>query len=322
MGEFDLIRQIQAIFGEDVTFAKPAILGIGDDAALLEPSPGHHLVVTTDTLVAGVHFSEDTDPADIGYKALAVNLSDLAAMGSSPRWFFLSLTLPINDASWLRKFVQGLAGLAGQSGIQLCGGDTTSGPLAITITALGEVEAGAALRRNTASVGDLVVVSGTPGEAGLGLRQIQHGLTDDPAARTALLRPVPRLKLGVALHGVATACIDISDGLLADLGHIVDASPGVGGATIQLAELPVADSLAQLEPDDRWMLQTSGGDDYELCFTVAPGSSRELAALASQAGIRLTVVGELTAQNGIHCMAPGGQRWQPARHGFDHFSDD
>jgi len=221
------------ISASDAGLSQTGSVGMGDDAAVVTVDAGRQLVITVDTMVAGVHFPIDTPAADIACKALAVNLSDLAAMGADPRWFFLALTLPQADERWLEEFATGLATLAAASGIELAGGDTTSGPLSITITALGVVNRGEALLRSTAQAGDLVVVSGTPGLAAAGLMQWRAGEAVDSQAWRAFTRPQPRLQLGRALHGKATACIDVSDGLAADLGQ--RAAIGFGPGDLVLA---------------------------------------------------------------------------------------
>ena len=270
-----------------------------------------------DTMVAGVHFPIDTPAADIACKALAVNLSDLAAMGADPRWFFLALTLPQADERWLEEFATGLATLAAASGIELAGGDTTSGPLSITITALGVVNRGEALLRSTAHAGDLVVVSGTPGLAAAGLMQWRAGEAVDSQAWRAFTRPQPRLQLGRALHGKATACIDVSDGLAADLGHVTRASKV--GAEIWLDRLPRPGVLGKLPLEQCWNLQLGGGDDYELCFSLPPQLEREVPALAAQGGVGLTVIGRLIKGSGLKFLGRDGREFVPDRSGFDHF---
>lgn len=237
MAEFDLIARIR----QRVVLRDDVVLGIGDDGALLAPPPGQLLAVTMDTLNAGVHFPPETAPADIGWKALAVNLSDLAAMGAEPAWCTLSLTLPRADTAFVDGFCDGFLALAAQHGVALVGGDTTRGPLSVSITAHGFVPAGAALRRDGARIGDEVWVSGSLGDAAGALRQWQAGAPMAPALRDRLDRPTPRVALGQALRGLASACIDISDGLLADLTHICRAS-GVG-AEVDIDALPASDAL-------------------------------------------------------------------------------
>lgn len=304
MDEFALIRR----YFSGLTAADAGVrLGIGDDCALLQVPPGQELAVTSDTLVAGRHFPEDTRAEDIGWKSLAVNLSDLAAMGAEPRWFLLALTLPDPAAAWLSAFAQGLGELAAQHRVALVGGDTTRGPLSITLTAMGLVPAGAALRRSGAGVGDLVCVTGTLGDAALALRLREQA----PAVlRARLDRPTPRLAAGLALRGLATAAIDVSDGLAGDLGHILEAS-GVG-AELDAEALPMSTAFREHAPaDQRLALQTQGGDDYELCVCLPP---ERLAAAQAAVDVPLTVVGRITAEPGLR----GGGAPLPAR-GYVHF---
>lgn len=304
--------------------APGVVLGVDDDAALLAPTPGMQLAVCTDTLVSGIHFPVDTPAADVGWKALAVNLSDLAAMGAAPRACLLALTLPSADEDWVAGFARGFFALADTHGCPLIGGDTTAGPLSVTVTALGEVPAGSALTRGGARDGDLVCVSGTPGLAARGLACWQEGVRDagDPAV-AALLRPAPRLALGLALRGTANACIDVSDGLLGDLAHLLDVSSAATGSTlgakIDIAALPRAPALAALpEPIAREYL-LAGGDDYELLFTVPSDSRGLLPALAAQAGVPLTMIGRITGDGRLRCLDENGAEWRPARQGWEHF---
>jgi thiamine-monophosphate kinase len=321
MAEFDLIEHLQKrICAPEAAYRGQCVVGIGDDAAVLAPPPNRHLVVCTDALVAGVHFPVGTAANAVGHKALAVNLSDLAAMGAEPAWFFLALTLPAADTEWLESFAAGMAQLAIDSGIYLAGGDLTSGPLNICVTAVGLVEAGQALQRTGARPGDLVVVSGRPGAAAHALGIMDSGAEPDQHDRAALHFPLPRLELGHALQGLATSCIDLSDGLLADLGHVLDASRV--GADLALDSLPCPDSMAALPQRERWPLQLSGGDDYELCFTVPAASRKRLDALAQRANCELTVIGAITAERGLKLREPGGGDYRPARPGYEHFRED
>jgi len=318
MREFGLIRRLQEVFeGSAGTAGASCVIGIGDDAAVLEPATGRQLVTCADTLVEGVHFPRDTSARAIGHKALAVNLSDLAAMGAEPSWFLLALTLPEVRPDWLDGFAQGMAELASRSGIRLVGGDTTTGPLNICVTALGQVERGRVLTRSGARPGDRIVVSGVPGRAAYALDELKHGREPEPAARRALEFPEPRLALGQALAGRATACIDISDGLAADLGHVIAAS-GVG-AKLDLGSLPAAGALSLLPPQQRWAYQLSGGDDYELCFTVPPEELKNLDRLADRAEVGLNVVGEVTAGQGLVINTPDGGVHEPSTRGYEHF---
>lgn len=318
MSEFDLIGRLQQAVclpaGDAVSGCS---LGIGDDAALLEVPPGRELVVCTDTLVEGVHFPNGTSPGAIGHKALAVNLSDLAAMGAQPTFFFMALTLPREDSAWLDSFARGMARLARQWRVQLAGGDTTSGPLSITITAMGTVEKGRALLRSGARPGDLVVVSGAPGAAAHALQRIRADKDTGAPQRSALDYPEPRVGLGLSLGGLATACIDLSDGLAADLGHILDQSGA--GAEIELDRLPCPECLADLPEDKRWPLQLAGGDDYELCFTVPPHAGGELERISASCGVPLAAIGRIVSRPGLELKKKEGGRYELASAGYLHF---
>ena len=329
MAEFDLIERIRvrAIARDGV------LLGIGDDAALLQVPAGHELVVTADTLNAGVHFPADATPADIGWKALAVNLSDLASMGARPAWCTLSLSLPGDDTAWLDAFLDGFLGLADTHAVALVGGDTTRGPLSIAVTAMGWVEAGAALRRDGARPGDDVWVTGTLGDAaaalvwggyvpipldGVAMPVVEAG--NAAALRARLARPAPRVAVGRALAGLAHACVDVSDGLLADLGHICRRS-GVG-AEIELARLPASPALRAAYADDelRAALQAAGGDDYELCFSASTAAREAVARALEQAGTTGTRIGRITDGDGVRALAADGSPWRPFRGGYVHFA--
>ena len=274
-GEFDWIDRVRRGAARN---RRGVLLGIGDDAALLRLPAGHDLVACVDTLVAGVHFPHTTDPAAIGWKALAVNLSDLAAKGATPQWITLALTVPQLDREWLAGFMRGMQRLARRHAVALVGGDTTRGPLSITVQALGSVPRGKALRREGARVGDLIYVSGCLGDAAAGLAIVQSRLRasserDARMLRARLDRPAPRIALGLALRGVATACIDVSDCLAQDLVHVLRASGF--GARIDTARLPASPALRRPlpAPAARAQLALAGGDDYELCFSVSPRRS-------------------------------------------------
>lgn len=318
MPEFDLIRRLQKIIDPPSAHGGGCVLGIGDDAAVLEAPPGKQLVVCTDALVEGVHFPPGTPARALGHKSLAVNLSDLAAMGAEPAWFLLALTLPRAEPAWLDAFAEGMAALAGQCGIRLVGGDTTSGPLNICVTAAGCVEPGKALTRSGAQPGDLVVVSGVPGRAALALEQLKSGVDVHAEARRALDYPEPRLELGLVLSGLASACIDISDGLLADLGHILEQS-GVG-AEIDLDKLPEDPALAEIPSRQRWPLQLAGGDDYELCFTVPSDHAGRLEQAALSGAVTLSVIGRVREERGLSVREPNGQLYVLPVQGYEHFS--
>lgn len=315
--EFQLIRQIQR---ETEVPAQGVKLGIGDDAAVLQMPAGQHLVAATDTLNAGIHFPADTSPFDIGYKCLAVNLSDLAAMGASPRWALLSLSLPEADPDWLRSFSAGFKTLAQPYEVALVGGDTTKGPLSVCLTALGSVQPGRQLQRSGASPGDLVVVSGTVGGAARILDLLRNEvavseqfLTD----RHLLDRPEPRVKLGQALVGYASACIDISDGLIADLGHLLTASECA--AALETAALPAPAILEGLPDDQKWGYQLAGGDDYELLFTLPRKHEALIRVWSKELDVSLSVIGEIEEGDGIRCTDPDGRAFRPEKTGFDHF---
>ncbi|ADV26482.1 thiamine-monophosphate kinase [Pseudoxanthomonas suwonensis 11-1] len=323
MAEFDLIGLIR----ERATTRDDVLLGIGDDAALLQPPPGQALVVTADTLNGGVHFPADTRPADIGWKALAVNLSDLASMGAKPAWCTLSLSLPRADAAWVEAFIDGFLELAGRHGIALVGGDTTRGPLSIGVTAMGLVEHGAALRRDRARVGDDIWVTGTPGDAAGALVLGGHMPGPQPAGEASaaarailearLARPTPRVEAGRALLGLAHACVDVSDGLLADLGHVC-ARSGVG-AEVWLEALPASAALREVFADAAHVLQAAGGDDYELCFTAPPNLREQVQLALEHVGVDGTRIGRIVAGRGVRALDAQGQPWQPPRAGYEHF---
>ena len=312
LSEFELIARYFA--ASDIAGSgEGVVLGIGDDAAILRPPPGEELVVSIDTLVAGVHFPQSMSARDIGHRALAVNLSDLAAMGARPLWFTLALTLPEVDESWLEGFTAGMAALARQAGIALVGGDTTRGPLSITVQVHGAVPVGRALRRDGARVGDDVWVSGWPGLAALGLKGLLGEAPAPQAAVAAFLAPTPRLALGRGLVGLATAAIDVSDGLLADAEHIAQRS----GARLELevSALPLAPALlASVAPDAALRLCLGGGDDYELCFTAPPAHADAILRLAAALEIPCTRIGRVVDGEGISCPGAG-----PGVAGYQHF---
>lgn len=319
MAEFaliDLIRARCAIAREDVR------LGIGDDAALLAVPAGQALAVSTDTLVEGIHFPKDTAPFDIGWKALAVNLSDLAAMGAAPAWATLALTLPRADREWIVAFAEGFAALAREFKLALVGGDTTQGPLSITVTVHGFVPEPLALRRDAAKVGDAVFVTGTLGDAAAGLR-----LLESPAPAGSgpeqlierLNRPTPRVVQGLLLRGHAHACIDVSDGLAADLAHVCKAS-GVG-AEIEVESLPASSALrAAFDAEARAALQLAGGDDYELCFTAPAAAAAALLDELERGGCVATRIGRIVAEPGVRVRDAHGNPFELPRAGWQHFS--
>ena len=329
MGEFDLIERY---------FKRPthkAALGVGDDCALLRPTQGMQLAVSSDMLVEGRHFLSTVDPARLGHKALAVNLSDLAAVGAEPLGFTLALSLPRVDETWLAGFSMGLLRLADTHGCELVGGDTTQGPLNICITVFGEVPPGDALLRQNAQVGDDIYISGTVGDARLALEVFRgtHSISGEAfeQARLRMEQPTPRVELGTALRAVANAAIDVSDGLLGDLGHILKRS-GVG-AQIDTMWLQAAGSfgearsaagittvMADLPWNKRLEFALSGGDDYELCFT-APVNQRELVhAAAWETNTPVTRIGRITQEQGLVVLDPQGQPIAKRFASFDHFA--
>ena len=280
-------------------------LGIGDDAALLNVTPGQQLVMASDTLVAGVHFPETASGRQVATRALCVNLSDMAAMGANPRWFTLALTLPRDkaNAEWLADFSAGLGDIAKQHGVALVGGDTTSGPLTLTLTLVGEVPAGEALTRGGAGPGDSVFVTGYLGDGAASLEAITNNKSlhiDSDRLLQRFYSPQPQIQAGLKLRAIASACIDISDGLMADLGHICKAS-GVT-AVIQTEQLPIAAELLELSPLDALEWALCGGDDYQLCFTVAADHLAKVDALIE--------LGELDARR-IGTINPGDQSISP-----------
>ncbi len=304
--------------------AKNAVLGVGDDCALVDITNGMDLAVSTDTMVSGTHFFPDVDPENLGHKALAVNLSDMAAMGAMPYWVLLALTLPKVDDVWLAAFAKGFFDLADEYNVSLIGGDTTRGPLTLTVTIMGEVPAGAALRRNGAKAGNDIWVSGNLGDAALAVAH-RHGRikleeADYKEAVMRLYEPTPRVSLGQALRGMATSAIDISDGLLADLGHICRLS-GVG-ATVEIAAIPVSAIGAKHASSDAGLSAImAGGDDYELCFTAPPNSRDSIADLAEGLGIPLTRIGQVRRGKGVHIVGPDGKPMKIDGRGFDHFAN-
>ncbi len=315
--EFDLI---QRFFTRSVP---NAVLGVGDDAALLQVSPGKLLAVSSDMLVAGRHFLPDADPYLLGHKTLAVNLSDLAAMGATPRWATLALALPGVDEAWLSAFSHGFFDLADRFGVELVGGDTTRGPLNLCVTIFGETGA-RPLRRDAAQAGDEIWVSGDLGGAALGLAHLAGELAlsveEAEACLARLHRPEPRVDLGLALAQLPrVSSIDVSDGLLADLGHILERS-GVG-ADIELARLPAHAAVAARLPESlarRCLL--AGGDDYELCFTAPPASTAAILAAGATVGVALSRIGRISEQPGLRVLGADGLPMQIEERGFDHFA--
>jgi thiamine-monophosphate kinase len=315
-GEFEIIRQF---FSRQRVAGGGTEIGIGDDCAVLSFIAATRLALTTDTLVAGIHFFPDADPMRLGHKALAVNLSDLAAMGARPRWALLALTLPENDPEWIAAFAQGFFRLAERHGVQLIGGDTTRGPLAVTVQAVGTVDGGSAVKRSGASPGDAIYVTGSIGLAGLGLK-IRQGayLVPDEEALERLEAPEPRTAFGLRLGEVASAGIDVSDGLAADLGHILEQS-GVG-AEVDWEALPLAEGVCRYVADSGdWEMPLVAGDDYELCFTAPPVHAQTIALAAEAAATRVTRIGTIRAGSGLS-VRRSGQPVKLSRSGYLHFS--
>lgn len=316
-GEFDLIREyFEAATGprEDV------LLGIGDDCALLRPPPGQILAVTSDTLVSGRHFAPDADPESLGHKALAVNLSDLAAMGARPAWASLCLTLPAADRDWLAAFMRGFAALAGRFDVSLVGGDTTRGPLAISLTLHGLLAPDQALRRDAARPGDVLYVTGTLGDAGLALRLRQAGRPVPRVLAQRLDRPEPRVEIGRRLAGYARCAIDISDGLAADLGHVCARSGA--GAVLEAARLPLSPPVrAHVAGRGDWGLPLSAGDDYELLFSVPPERQAAFERDSADWEVAVSRIGHIEAGSGVRLRQADGQCVEEIGGGYDHFSE-
>ncbi|MDC9728709.1 MAG: thiamine-phosphate kinase [Methyloprofundus sp.] len=309
VSEFSLIKQF---------FTRPAKnkhtrLSVGDDCALLSVPMGYELAITTDTMVENVHFFPDVSPEDLGHKLLAVNLSDLASMGATPTTVTLALTLPSINEQWLKAFSTGLFALADQHNIDLIGGDTTAGPLTLTIQAMGLVKSGQALQRSNAKVGDLIYVTGTLGDAGLGLKVKQGFQIEKPESiLNKFNKPLPKVKEGQQLQNIANACVDISDGLAADLGHILDMS--AVGAVLNYEQLPLSEEVEQyVQSTEDWKLPLVAGEDYELCFTVSPEKANEL-------DIGCTCIGVIEEELGLR-LNKYGKTSHFKKQGFDHFKE-
>ncbi len=325
LGEFDLIRRYFMRPGRPYTGA--ARLGVGDDCALLQPAPGTQLAISSDMLVEGRHFFADVDPATLGHKALAVNLSDLAACGARPLAFTLALSLPQADEAWLAAFARGLFALADAHDCQLIGGDTTRGPLNICITIFGEVPVTAsgsqALLRSGARPGDELWVSGTLGDARLALEALQGRRQLLPAAlqvaRARLEQPMPRVALGLALRGVASAALDVSDGLLGDLGHILRASGCGARIDTALAAPLLATQGVVLNDDERLSLVLAGGDDYELLFSAPASHAEAVVAAGLASGTPVTRIGRIEAKPGLRLVDSQGCEVPNRYASFDHF---
>lgn len=317
-GEFELI---QRFFRDATANRADVLLGVGDDCALLQVPAGQALAVSSDTLLAGHHFAPDAEPEALGHKVLAVNLSDLAAMGAEPAWVSLCISLPNADESWLSGFMRGFTQLASRFGVQLVGGDTTRGPLSIGVTVQGFVDPDRALRRDAARAGDGVYVSGMLGDAGLALKCRQGlyvGKGDMAHLDERLDRPQPRVDLGMRLQPFSRCAIDISDGLGADLGHICEQS-GVG-ATLQLDSLPLSSAVqAYITETGDWSLPLSAGDDYELVFTVAQQRQLDFELILGTLDVAVTRVGTIEQGDRPRAIAPDGRVIDEVTRGYDHF---
>ena len=318
--EFELI----ATYFKDLTGQQGVALGIGDDGALVNPSTNTQLVVATDTLVESVHFPADASAEQIATRALCVNLSDMAAMGATPRWFTLALTLEKTDVQWLSGFSRGLAEVAKEFGVALIGGDTTSGSLTISLTLLGEVPTGGALQRSGASPGDSIYITGTLGDGAAGLNVLAEGVTEDDVQDRAterlharFYRPQPQVQVGQKLQGFASACIDISDGLVADLGHICKAS-GVS-ANLVSKQLPIHPEVTQRFPQQALDWALAGGDDYQLCFTVAESNRDKIDLLILQGELDATMIGQIQPAREGPCLVLVDNVGAEFNRGFDHF---
>jgi thiamine-monophosphate kinase len=308
MNEFELIEKY---FDWQVSDAD--ILGVGDDCALISIDAQQQIATSVDTLIEGVHFPRDTSPESIAHKALAVNLSDLAAMGATPKYFTLALTLPEFNVRWLDGFSTALKTLANQYNIILVGGDTTRGRLSITINATGSVLKNQALLRSAAQVDDIIFISNTLGDSALAWRQIQQNQHPSEALLRQFNTPEPQIKLGRALAGVANACIDISDGLEQDLAHILKRSNV--GASIKLADIPLSDEVSKyVQKTNDWCLPLAGGDDYQLCFTVSQNKVADVKKIATKLGINLSAIGKISKNLGLKRIGKFEQKCVAYRH--------
>ena len=303
MNEFDLIRDYFTWPIKDPSVA----LGVGDDAALFNLRQGYQLVTTTDTLTEGIHFSASTSAKDIAHKSLTVNLSDIAAMGAKAKYFTLALTLPKIDQSWLQEFSDSLRQLSELYDVSLIGGDTTRGPLNITITMIGIVESSKVLKRSGARPGDGVYVSGTIGDAGYCFWKLSNGLIPSNQELKKLNCPTPRVELGLELNNIASACIDISDGLEQDLSHILTASSV--GAVVEVEKIPISEALlGHIKDTNDWSIPICGGDDYELCFTIPEGNEETLKKISKSCNVNITRIGVISESLGLQIKGFKGPR--------------
>ena len=323
LGEFDLIKKY--FNTQKCESTEGVILGIGDDCAVLDIPEGYQLAVTTDSLVAGVHFFDDVDPYSLGYKSLAVNFSDLAAMGATPKWISLAITLPNVDEQWLKEFTRGFFELANQYNVKLIGGDTTKGPLSITVCAKGIIKRGFALQRNGAQLDDLIVVSGVLGDGAIGLdcKLNQLEISDKTAFIAALEKTEPRNELGNTLVSLASSCIDISDGLLQDLAHVLTSSSC--SAEIFVEKLPLSTAHKKLvkqqiiDEDNSLAYALSGGDDYELLFTISKNNFDKLISKQSDSFVPLTVIGCIVQNEQQITLLKNKKIFSLSQTGWDHF---
>lgn len=319
MNEFELIQEF---FSGKSPSRKDVILGIGDDAAILRVPDGMQVVATVDTLVEGVHFPAGLSAEDIGHRSLAVSLSDVAAMGAEPAWALLALTLPNANEKWLTDFTRGFLALAQRHAVALVGGNLARGPLSVTVTAHGLVPNGAALTRSGARPGDHIYVSSELGAAAAGLRLIRNRIEPEAGERlrTRFAQPEPRIALGLALRGLANACIDISDGFFADLAHVLRSSGA--GAEVNVDTLPLAaEAVELLGRAEARQLAFAGGDDYELCFCMPPARLAQLQQRLGKVNCPVTQVGVVTAEQSLRCLQTDGTRWVPDADtsGYRHF---
>ncbi len=318
-GEFNLINK----YFKSPSNRKEVLLGIGDDCAIVSVPKDKQLAITTDTLVDGVHFPSGTSPEDIACKAVAVNLSDLAAMGAEPAWLTLALSLPRVDESWIQSFSDSFRKTAEKYHVQLIGGDTTQGPLSMTVQAMGFVEPDSIMRRDGARPGDAVYVSGTLGDAAAGLRILQQGQSVDTNSAwlvNRLNRPQARVALGLKASSYCKCAIDLSDGLAADLGHVLEASHC--GATVNVDSIPLSHQLVEYSTDRNdvdWEMVLSGGDDYELCLVVSAENENRLMQTASELSLPLTRIGVIEAHNSLNIVDNTGAKYLLDRGGYEHF---
>jgi len=322
--EFDIIGKYFNNSDRDELLDEDIVLDNGDDCAIVSVPSASQLAITVDTLISGVHFPADTRPEDIAFKSLMVNLSDLSSMGARPRWITMAISLPEIDHDWLSAFSGQLNRLLQQWSIRLIGGDTTRGHLSITIQAMGLVEKDRFMRRDVAVPGDSVFVTGTIGDAAIGLQALERKIGDEHLSDCVnrLNRPLPNIRFAEELSAISRCAIDISDGLLADLGHILHASDC--GARIEIDRLPVSDAARYYfqtynKGETDWSLLLAGGDDYELCFTVSPSDEPRLFALAARHGVMLSRIGVITKQKGARCIDAKGDEMVLDNAGFDHF---